>query len=675
MSRKIITRLIVVTFMVFSLASCNKEKPIDTHTHKWGEWVTVKEASCKEEGQIKRTCTGCEESETIDLNMTAHKFDEGQITKEATCEEEGSIKFNCSVCLKNVEQKIPTLEHKIVIDQGTLPSCSSTGYSDGSHCELCGTVIKEQLVLEAIGHAWGKEVITTYPTCEKEGLAKVTCGTCKAVSNKTIEALGHHVEILDATEPTCEGAGMISKATCSWCDEVVYEKEIISPIGHNYVDGECVRCQKLEQENGMKFELINGEYYLSEVGVITVPNVIVPTMYNNSYVVGILAEAFVGAEYVNSICLPKTIKYIADGAFDGCRYLQAFILDPENEYYELNSSCIVEKETGILIAGAAYASINDGVKEIASGAFKNRIGVTLIDIPASVEKIAEDAFAGCNNIVLIKVAEGNKVYASKDNCIILKDSNTLLLGCQGSKIPAGTEIIATGAFNGCEMLKEIKIPDTVTTIMPEAFIGCLFVSDLEIPSTVTMLDGAFEGLANLTKVVVSEDNPNYKSVDNCILSKDGKTLVLSNKDGLIPEGVEVIGAGAFAGNFNLKSIVLPETVTLIGKRAFANCTNLTTVTLSPVVTTLGEESFAGCTSFEKMIIPDSVTTIKAGAFTSCVKMQRIELSENISTIEENAFKDCTILIIVCEAKKKPANWHDNYNPEDRPVFWGNYIIN
>lgn len=60
--------------------------------HEWGDWITVKEKTCLEDGSAKRVCKKCGEAETMQLNATGyHIFGEW--------EETGKYKQRaCTVC-------------------------------------------------------------------------------------------------------------------------------------------------------------------------------------------------------------------------------------------------------------------------------------------------------------------------------------------------------------------------------------------------------------------------------------------------------------------------------------------------------------------------------------------------------------------------------------------------
>ena len=121
-------------------------------------------------------------------------------------------------------------------------------------------------------------------------------------------------------------------------------------------------------------------------------------------------------------------------------------------------------------------------------------------------------------------------------------------------IPDGTTEIAFQAFKGCNSLQSIVIPDSVTEIGRWAFAHCTSLQSIEIPDSVTQIDGSvFCRCNNLTSIIVSKNNSRYKSTNNCILTKDGKKLVLCRNHN-IPNGITEIGAHAFRTCTSLQSI-------------------------------------------------------------------------------------------------------------------------
>ncbi len=98
------------------------------------------------------------------------------------------------------------------------------------------------------------------------------------------------------------------------------------------------------------------------------------------------------------------------------------------------------------------------------------------------------SFGETNDIETIEVEEGNPFYHSAGNCLIETQTKTLVLGCKNSVIPDDGSVTKIGkcAFNGCQELNYIAIPDCVTELgyMSFAYTG---LKEVVIPETVTKI--------------------------------------------------------------------------------------------------------------------------------------------------------------------------------------------
>ena len=110
-------------------------------------------------------------------------------------------------------------------------------------------------------------------------------------------------------------------------------------------------------------------------------------------------------------------------------------------------------------------------------------------------------------------------------------------------------------------------------------------------NSVTKLNGSvFSGCNNLTSITVSKNNSKYKSTNNCILTKDGKELILCRNNN-IPDGVTKISGHAFSGYTSLQAINIPDGVTIIGDWAFFDCNSLQSIVIPDSVTKIGKWAF------------------------------------------------------------------------------------
>ena len=210
-------------------------------------------------------------------------------------------------------------------------------------------------------------------------------------------------------------------------------------------------------------------------------------------------------------------------------------------------------------------------------------------------------------------------------------------------IRKGVKVIGDSAFEWCDSLTSINIPNSVTTIGDGAFWGCDSLTCITIPSSVvTIIGNPFfywhGNLYNESKAFMYEDHVLFNKNKTTLIAYRAKETNYT-----IPNSVTTIGEDAFSYCNSLTSINIPNSVTTIGEGAFSNCNSLTSINIPNSVTTIGESAFWGCYSLTSINIPNNVTTIGNRAFGACFSLTSINIPNSVTTIGGGAFSNCNSL--------------------------------
>ena len=161
-----------------------------------------------------------------------HSFSDWKITKNASCTDAGIKERICEVCGKTETQTIAKTGHKSVTDKAIPATCTTDGKTEGSHCSVCGAVIKAQEIIKATGHKFGNWTTTKSATCTESGTQIRKCETCGATESKSLSAKGH-TEVVDKAIPaTCTTDGKTEGSHCSVCGAVIKAQTTITATGH-----------------------------------------------------------------------------------------------------------------------------------------------------------------------------------------------------------------------------------------------------------------------------------------------------------------------------------------------------------------------------------------------------------------------------------------------------------
>ena len=177
--------------------------------------------------------------------VSGHTFGTWTTTKNATCTQVGTKSRKCTVCGKTETQTIAKTGHKSVTDKAIPATCITDGKTEGSHCSVCGAVIKAQEIIKATGHKFGNWTTIKPTTCTESGTQISKCENCGATESKSLSAKGH-TEVVDKAIPaTCTTDGKTEGSHCSVCGAVIKAQDTIKATGHkfgNWTTTESATC-------------------------------------------------------------------------------------------------------------------------------------------------------------------------------------------------------------------------------------------------------------------------------------------------------------------------------------------------------------------------------------------------------------------------------------------------
>ncbi len=319
---------------------------------------------------------------------------------------------------------------------------------------------------------------------------------------------------------------------------------------------------------------------------------------------------FYGSQSLQTIKLPRTLKYLGKGflaecdnlvsvtlpsalndfeplAFENCGKLTSIMIDAKNPYFHSDDSVLFNKDCTELVFAAKLTDyvIPNSVVRIWNSAFSNCSGLTSVTFPSSLTWIGYWAFEGCSGLTSLTFPSSLTWIgdAAFRNCS----------GLTSLSFPPGLTRIKDSAFSGCSGLTSLTFPSSLTTIGSSAFSGCSGLTSLTFPPGLTRIeDSAFSGCSGLTSLT-------------------------------FPSGLTTIGSSAFSGCSGLTSLTFPPGLTRIEDSAFSGCSGLTSVTFPSVLTEIGSLAFSGCSGLISLAFPSSLTTIGQGAFFNASNIKTI----------------------------------------------------
>ncbi len=308
-------------------------------------------------------------------------------------------------------------------------------------------------------------------------------------------------------------------------------------------------------------------------------------------VTNILDSTFRNCSSLNGkLVISNNITKLEEGVFSGCSNLVGELVIPAG-VKTIGKAAFqqCEKLNGKLV-------LPEGLEYIGDFAFNKCTSFenTTIKIPASLKKMGEDYDLNGNNVGIgshffynfganvrkfeaFEVEEGNNNFVAIDGVLYTKDLKRLVC------YPRNKKDKTYEIQEGVELLDQMSIASNMT-------LSTLILSDSLIIKEQTypqftwendhLLDYSLYNYNAIENIEVKDTNPNYKSNDGVLYTKDMKNLVYISsgrtKEVIIPDGVETINDNSIYWSQVARSVskmYIPASVTNISDSALKGVNN------------------------------------------------------------------------------------------------------
>lgn len=337
------------------------------------------------------------------------------------------------------------------------------------------------------------------------------------------------------------------------------------------------------------------------------------------------ASTFAGCQNLTKLILGEGVTGLGDSALKDTR-LEEITIPSTFKTGTAKNSPFTSGENSTL----TKVTFADGIQVIPQYFLSNITTLTKIEIPASVQKIGDHAFADCSNLKTVTFKEQATSKLTTIDTSAFEGCSLMTL----FKLPEGVTTINASAFKDCKKISLTDLPTGLITIGNAAFENCTMLRVGELPAITALGTAAFKNCVNLP--FLSVDTSNLAEINATAF--EGCTGLRSVQIDGGEKKQTTIADGAFTTCNSLKRLDI-ENVKSIGKNAFAKLP-FSGLEINNV-DAIGESAFAGCDKLEKPVI-QNVKTIGASAFAGSGAQtdDNKVLLDSIQNVGSRAFEGC-----------------------------------
>ena len=309
---------------------------------------------------------------------------------------------------------------------------------------------------------------STFYGCTSLGMVNIPNSVTSIGSNAFYGCTGIESAIISNKVTTIEERAF---SGCSSLKEVTIPNSVTT-IGTD-IFYNCTSLESAKISNGLTTTGYSTFYGCTSLTSVEIPNSVntigsysfyncksLPSIEIPNSVTTIEGSAFMGCTSLKEVTIPNSVTTIGDYIFSGCTSLES-------------------------------AKLSNGLTTTGYNTFYGCTSLTSVEIPNSVTTIGECSFDGCLSLVSIEIPNsvttiGKLAFA---NCKNLKKMNPQEIeerfNLDFINPPTSLKEIGGGAFNGCNSIQYLSLPNSLTSIDEYAFMKCknllAVVSKIKVP--------------------------------------------------------------------------------------------------------------------------------------------------------------------------------------------------
>lgn len=292
--------------------------------------------------------------------------------------------------------------------------------------------------------------------------------------------------------------------------------------------------------------------------------------------------------------------------------------------------------------------------------------LTKVIMPLHVETVSNHAFSWCINLETIDFGVNSDIITI----------------CGGGDGSGWTTVYWNyyGAFENCQSLKTVTLPDNLEEFQAGAFLNCTSLEEVVFPESCnvrtlspTVMSANSNYGADLPGMSAATASfgilPGCSSIETLVLPKSLRKIQLGALAGvqarhiIFPDGLTSVDSRSlFYGCSRLEEVTLPSLITEFGSFMFYGCKSLTKIETQANITRYGDYCFAYANpaflvldpnavygdyvfkgmDAESLTIPDNFTEIPCGMFANWTNLKSINFG-GVEKIGKKAFLGCTSL--------------------------------